>query len=87
MNLDKEPQIETLRGSEVTRRQFLELAAGTSQFAGLPENARPEEAKGEVPHRTLGRTGEKVSAIGWADITLARRNSRNQMPFESSARA
>jgi predicted aldo/keto reductase-like oxidoreductase len=82
MNLDKEPQIETLRESEVTRRQFLELAAGASLFASLPENARPEEAKGELPHRTLGRTGEKVSAIGLGGYHLG----KTQLPEPDAIR-
>ncbi len=50
--------------STVTRRQFLEIAAGASVLASLASYTPAAEPKGEVPHRTLGRTGEKVSAIG-----------------------
>jgi predicted aldo/keto reductase-like oxidoreductase len=52
------------RAPAVTRRQFLEIVAGASILASFPSNTRAAEPKGGVPHRTLGRTGEKVSAIG-----------------------
>jgi len=48
----------------VSRRRFLGIAASASIIAGSPTLLFAETAKGEVPRRTLGRTGEKVSAIG-----------------------
>ena len=52
-----------------SRRQFLEkvtlAVAGTSAAvsgAGLPVHAAP--ASGDMPYRTLGRSGEKVSLLG-----------------------
>jgi uncharacterized protein len=51
-------------GAPVSRRQFLESAAGAAIFAGLPSYNPAAQAKGEVPRRALGRTGEKISAIG-----------------------
>jgi uncharacterized protein len=51
-------------GSPVTRRQFLETAAGAAVLASLPSHTPSAEAKGEVPRRTLGRTGEKISSVG-----------------------
>ena len=51
--------------SAVTRKQFLEIAAGASILATFPSSTRAAEAKKEeVPARMLGRTGEKISAIG-----------------------
>jgi aryl-alcohol dehydrogenase-like predicted oxidoreductase len=47
-----------------SRRQFMKIAAGASIAAGLPSLLFAEKAKGEVPRRMLGRTGEKVSVIG-----------------------
>ncbi|HEY5504199.1 MAG TPA: aldo/keto reductase [Sedimentisphaerales bacterium] len=47
-----------------SRRQFMKIAAGASIAAGLPSLLFAEKAKGEVSRRMLGRTGEKVSAIG-----------------------
>ena len=38
-----------------------------------------------IPYRTLGRTGERVSAIGIGDITWASPISRSRRAFESSA--
>jgi len=48
----------------VTRRAFLAttLATGAVLTAGVP--AWADEVKGEMPYRTLGKTGQKVSAIG-----------------------
>ena len=50
--------------SPVTRTQFLEIAGGASILASFPSYTRAAEPRGEVPQRMLGRTGEKVSAIG-----------------------
>jgi predicted aldo/keto reductase-like oxidoreductase len=50
--------------SNLTRREFLGLtvAAGVGLGAGVPVWAA--EAPGEMPYRTLGRTGVKISAVG-----------------------
>jgi predicted aldo/keto reductase-like oxidoreductase len=52
------------QGVGVTRREFLKWAAVTGMAAGAVPGAWAAEAKGDVPRRALGRTGEKVSAIG-----------------------
>jgi predicted aldo/keto reductase-like oxidoreductase len=50
-------------GSGVTRREFLKAAVATGLLAGtVPGWAA--ESEGGMPYRRLGRTGEKVSAIG-----------------------
>jgi predicted aldo/keto reductase-like oxidoreductase len=48
----------------INRREFIAatVAAGAALSAALP--VWPAESKGDMPYRTLGRTGEKVSAIG-----------------------
>jgi predicted aldo/keto reductase-like oxidoreductase len=48
--------------SAVTRRQFLGIAAVA--LISVPLHPGAAETTGEVPYRTLGRTGEKVSMIG-----------------------
>jgi predicted aldo/keto reductase-like oxidoreductase len=58
--------------SALTRRQFLETAAGASILASFPPYASAAEAKGEVPRRTLGRTGEKISAVGIGGFHLGK---------------
>jgi predicted aldo/keto reductase-like oxidoreductase len=65
------PQIDSPREA-VTRREFLEMAAVTSVLASFPTYARPEETNGEVPRRTLGRTGEQVSVIGLGGFHLGK---------------
>ncbi|MDW8308546.1 MAG: aldo/keto reductase [Verrucomicrobiales bacterium] len=50
----------------ITRREFVKTLAATSVAAGLGGLAAwaQETRRGEMIYRTLGRTGEKVSAIG-----------------------
>src|SRR5947209_2681404 len=48
----------------VTRRVFLKAAVATGVVAGAASHAWTAEAKADVSYRTLGRTGEKISAIG-----------------------
>src|SRR5260370_504820 len=48
----------------VTRREFLELGVAATLAAGAEKITWAEETKGDVPWRTLGRTGEKVSIVG-----------------------
>ncbi|MBU6399557.1 MAG: aldo/keto reductase [Verrucomicrobia bacterium] len=47
----------------VTRREFVKLALAAGALAGAAP-AWAAEVRGKMPYRTLGRTGEKVSAIG-----------------------
>ena len=54
-----------------TRREFLEIAAVTVMSANLAQSTSGE-TKNRIPYRTLGRTGEKVSAIGIGGYHLAR---------------
>src|SRR6266481_8278988 len=58
--------------SAVTRRQFLETAAGASILASFPPYPSATEAEGEVPRRTLGRTGEKISVVGLGGFHLGK---------------
>jgi len=53
---------ETIGG--VTRREFLEMGVAATLAVGAEKIAWAEETKGDVPRRTLGRTGEKVSMVG-----------------------
>ena len=52
------------KNSGVTRRKFLEMGVAATLAAGGGEVAWAAQAKSEVPRRTLGRTGEKVSMVG-----------------------
>jgi aryl-alcohol dehydrogenase-like predicted oxidoreductase len=48
----------------VTRRTFLEMGVAATLAVGAQKMAWAAETTGEVPRRTLGRTGEKVSMVG-----------------------
>lgn len=50
--------------ASVTRREFVKLAAATSFAVGAGSLAWAAEKQDGMPYRILGRTGEKVSAIG-----------------------
>jgi len=67
---------------EVTRRELLGVAAGAAILTGLPGHVRAAESKGEVPRRTLGSTGEKVSAIGLGGYHLGKKD----LPEDESIR-
>jgi predicted aldo/keto reductase-like oxidoreductase len=65
-------QTHAVPSSASTRRQFLELAAAGIAAATIRQEARGAQLKHDVPHRTLGRTGEKVSVIGIGGYHLGR---------------
>jgi predicted aldo/keto reductase-like oxidoreductase len=52
------------KNSGVTRREFLEMGVAATLAAGTGEIGWAGQTKSEVPRRTLGRTGEKVSMVG-----------------------
>jgi predicted aldo/keto reductase-like oxidoreductase len=52
-------------GNEITRREFVKLTVASSITVGVGANVwAADEMKGEIPYRALGRTGEKISAVG-----------------------
>lgn len=59
-NLDRRDLEET----ELTRRQFIGWAVAGAFMVGVGRYSWAADAKGEIPYRTLGRTGEKVSIVG-----------------------
>src|SRR5262249_25092545 len=50
--------------TEVNRRDFLRVTVATTLAMTTMPQLWAAETKGDIPHRKLGRTGEKVSAIG-----------------------
>ena len=54
----------TSHNNSLSRRDFVKMAVATGVAVGVGQPAWGEEAKAGMPYRTLGRTGEKVSAIG-----------------------
>jgi predicted aldo/keto reductase-like oxidoreductase len=48
----------------LTRREFVKLTTLSSLAVGAGSSVWAAESKNDIPYRTLGRTGEKVSAIG-----------------------
>src|ERR1700758_990210 len=60
--------------SWVSRREFLEIAATGIAAAGIGSRAHASDSKGDVPYRTLGRTGEKVSMVGLGGYHLGKQS-------------
>ena len=52
------------RHTNPKRREVLEVLAGASLAAALPVGGNADTRSGDMLYRTLGRTGEKVSAVG-----------------------
>jgi uncharacterized protein len=69
---DHLPGVPAISCADVTRRQFLELAAAGIAVATIRQEAWASEPKHDVPYRTLGRTGEKVSMVGVGGYHLGR---------------
>ncbi|MGA9308710.1 MAG: aldo/keto reductase [Candidatus Sulfotelmatobacter sp.] len=66
------------RDSVVSRREFLGMTAASLLVAGgLNASAKPDTKNG-IPHRTLGRTGEKVSLIGLGGYHLGRQSDPDE---------
>jgi aryl-alcohol dehydrogenase-like predicted oxidoreductase len=55
-----------------TRRRFLGIAAATMMTARIGRQALAAEVKDEVPFRTLGHTGEKISVVGMGGYHLGK---------------
>lgn len=47
-----------------SRRDFVKMTVATGLAVGASASALAVEKRGDIPYRTLGRTGEKVSCIG-----------------------
>lgn len=55
---------ERLRRPDMSRRKFLAVAAASTLMGSFERTSGATESREEVPRRTLGQTGEKVSIIG-----------------------
>src|ERR1700722_11109917 len=65
-------------GSPVTRREFLELAAATALLADFSARACAAEGPSEIPRRSLGRTGERVSCIGLGGYHIGMQSTEDE---------
>lgn len=52
------------------RRNFIKISAATGMAMQFPEILSMYEAKDEIPKRVLGKTGEKLSIVGFGGIAL-----------------
>jgi len=66
------------RKAELTRRNFLSMAAVTTIAAALKANLMSAETKGDMQYRTLGRSGEKVSIVGLGGYHIGMQDSEQE---------
>ena len=64
--------------SGVSRREFLGMTAASLLVAGKLNAAAKPDSKNGVPHRTLGRTGERVSLIGLGGYHLGNQSDPDE---------
>jgi predicted aldo/keto reductase-like oxidoreductase len=62
----------------VTRREFLEMGVAASLAVGAEKIAWTADTKTEVPRRTLGRTGEKVSIVGLGGFHIGKQRDEQE---------
>ncbi len=64
--------------SAFSRREFLGMTAASLLMAGGLNAAATPDRKSEIPYRTLGRTGEKVSLIGLGGYHLGKQSDAEE---------
>ena len=62
----------------ISRRNFIGLTLCTAFAAGLPVEGGAENTQTEVAYNTLGRTGEKVSALGLGGFHIGMQKDENE---------
>lgn len=75
---ERQEEPKDARCSRVTRRAFVEFAVAGALTAGLAQHSWAGDTKGGIPYRTLGHTGEKVSAVGIGGYHIGLRNLSEQ---------
>jgi aryl-alcohol dehydrogenase-like predicted oxidoreductase len=59
------------KSGNIERREFLKGLALAGIMGSAPDGSSAKNPKQDIPYRTLGRTGERVSAIGMGGFHLA----------------
>jgi hypothetical protein len=73
-NFDLMPRFDPTKQIDavMNRRSFWKSAAAATVLASATPQVLLAETKKEIPQRLLGRTGAKVSAIGWGGFHVGK---------------
>ena len=63
---------------DVTRREFLEIGLAATFAAGAEKLSWAADTKADLPRRTLGRTGEKVSIVGLGGYHIGKQKDEQE---------
>lgn len=76
-NSDETPSPHSAQDS-INRRRFLKVTLAATAAASLGTSARAASTRGEIPRRTLGHTGEKVSIVGLGGFHIGVQNDEKE---------
>jgi predicted aldo/keto reductase-like oxidoreductase len=62
----------------MNRRDFVKFTAGAALASKFPAEVSAQAGQSEIPRRTLGKTGEKVSVIGVGGYHLGVQKDENE---------
>jgi len=71
-------QVATKSAFALSRRSFVKAAAGATLLTGVSPETLMAETREGMPQRALGRTGEKVSAIGLGGYHVGKQGDENE---------
>ena len=71
----------------VSRREFVKIAAAGTAAVASAQSWAAETRKGDMIYRDLGRTGEKVSAIGLGGFESGQKRGRGEHLSKTSRRS
>ena len=72
------PRSQAFPGGCLSRRDFIGVTVGAALAAGLPTELGAANTSGELAYNTLGRTGEKISALGLGGFHIGKQKDEKE---------
>src|SRR5205085_6519481 len=67
-----------LQGGRMNRREFVKFGTTAALASKLPVSVFAQSGSSEIPRRTLGKTGEKVSIVGLGGFHIGVQKDENE---------